>query len=328
MKRLLVADAIGRTPSSSEFKTLLSASRWYGLTTGTEKADVIAPTELGLKVIRPTSDEEKVSALVAATLTPELMGRVLRDYNNSKLDPGFLKNTLQRTYDVDFDHSEELAEFLVTNAKYSGILRSISGSNHILIDNPLSSPTVGSEDEDDGQNNVVPMDATRAGLEKPAAPLATPVENKLPRKIFIAHGKNRKPMESLTKLLQRFGVPHVVAVNEAHGGRPISKKVADLMEECSAGIFIFTKDERFLREGAKDNIEEVWRPSENVVFELGAASVLWEKKIIILREDGVNFPSDFSDLGYITFHASDLASNTESLLAELIALGLLKVSAA
>ena len=135
-------------------------------------------------------------------------------------------------------------------------------------------------------------------------------------------------MESLTKLLQRFGVPHVVAVNEAHGGRPISKKVADLMQECSAGIFIFTKDERFLREDAKGNSEEVWRPSENVVFELGAASVLWEKKIIILREDGVNFPSDFSDLGYITFHASDLASNTESLLAELIALGLLKVSAA
>ena len=57
MKRLLVADAIGRTPSSSEFKILLSASRWYGLTTGTEKADLISPTDLGLKVIRPTSEK-------------------------------------------------------------------------------------------------------------------------------------------------------------------------------------------------------------------------------------------------------------------------------
>lgn len=195
MKRLLVADAIGRTPSSSEFKTLLSASRWYGLTTGTEKADVIAPTELGLKIIRPTSDVEKISALVAATLTPELMGRVLRDYNNSKLDPAFLRNTLQRTYDVDFDHSAELAELLVFNAKYSGILRSISGSNHVLIDNPLPSSTVGSEDEDDGSNNVVPMEDARQGLDKPNGPTAAPVESRSPRKIFIAHGKNRKPME-------------------------------------------------------------------------------------------------------------------------------------
>lgn len=329
MKRLLVADAVGRTPSSSEFKILLSASRSYGLTAGTEKADVIAPTELGLKIIRPTSEDERTAALVAAALTPELMGRVLRDFNNNKLpDASFLKNTLQRSYDVDSDHSAELSELLVANAKFSGILRSISGSSHILIDNPLPSPTV-REEEGEAQSNVVPMESTRIGPEKVPALPAPAVESKPPpRKIFIAHGKNRKPMESLTKLLQRFGVPHVIAVNEAHGGRPISKKVADLMQECSAGIFIFTKDERFLREDAKGKTEEVWRPSENVVFELGAASVLWEKKIIILREDGVNFPSDFSDLGYITFHASDLASNTESLLAELIALGLLKVSAA
>ena len=81
----------------------------------------------GSQIIRPTSDVEKISALVAATLTPELMGRVLRDYNNSKLDPAFLRNTLQRTYDVNFDHSRSLPELLVFNAKYSGILRSISG---------------------------------------------------------------------------------------------------------------------------------------------------------------------------------------------------------
>ena len=37
MDRLLVAHAIGRTPSSSEYKRLLSSSRAYGLTTGTGK---------------------------------------------------------------------------------------------------------------------------------------------------------------------------------------------------------------------------------------------------------------------------------------------------
>src|SRR5689334_18871406 len=68
MDRLLVADAIGRTPSSSEFKRLLSSSRGYGLTTGTEKADYVVPTELGLKIVKPLHPEEALQAKVQACL--------------------------------------------------------------------------------------------------------------------------------------------------------------------------------------------------------------------------------------------------------------------
>jgi predicted nucleotide-binding protein len=82
------------------------------------------------------------------------------------------------------------------------------------------------------------------------------------------------------------------------------------MDECSAGIFVFTKDERFLRDTGNGSQEEVWRPSENVVYELGAASKLWERRIIILREEGVNFPSDFKDLGYITFDGLGTSEGT------------------
>jgi predicted nucleotide-binding protein len=51
-----------------------------------------------------------------------------------------------------------------------------------------------------------------------------------------------------------------------------------------------------------------------VVYELGAASKLWERRIIILREEGVNFPSDFKDLGYITFDGDDIATKALDLL--------------
>ena len=47
MNRLLLANAMGRTPASSEFKLLLSSSIKYGLTTGNEKSETIALTELG-----------------------------------------------------------------------------------------------------------------------------------------------------------------------------------------------------------------------------------------------------------------------------------------
>jgi predicted nucleotide-binding protein len=173
------------------------------------------------------------------------------------------------------------------------------------------------------------LDVNTPAPPAPAAPASpVPQNSNQPRKIFVAHGKNRKPLDALKKVLDQFKIPYVVAVDEPHKGRPISAKVAQLMGECSAGIFIFTKDEKFLREVDGDGPTEVYRPSENVVYELGAASVMWDRKIIILREDGVNFPSDFSDLGYITFHGDEVGSKALDLLRELVALGLVRVQAA
>lgn len=49
------------------------------------------------------------------------------------------------------------------------------------------------------------------------------------RKVFIAQGKNRAPLDQLNKRLDQFKVPYAVAVDEPHRGRPISAKVAELM---------------------------------------------------------------------------------------------------
>jgi hypothetical protein len=116
--------------------------------------------------------------------------------------------------------------------------------------------------------------------------------------------------------------------NEPHAGRPMSSKVAQLMNGGTAGIFIFTKDELFFRQEPKGETTETWRPSENVIYELGAAGILWEKKIIILREDGVNFPSDFSDLGYITFKEGDISAKAMEIMKQLITFKLLILQAA
>ncbi|MEA2514736.1 MAG: hypothetical protein QOJ59_4225, partial [Thermomicrobiales bacterium] len=149
-----------------------------------------------------------------------------------------------------------------------------------------------------------------------------------PKKLFIAHGKNRKPLDQLKAILDKFGVKYAVAIDEAHAGRPISAKVASLMrDECSSAIFIFTKDEQFFREDANGNREEIWRPSENVVYELGAASILYDRRIVIFKERGVSFPSDFSDLGYITFEADSLNGQTAELFGELVALDIIEIRA-
>ena len=142
------------------------------------------------------------------------------------------------------------------------------------------------------------------------------------RGIFVAHGKNKKPLEQLKKILDQFRIPYKVAVEEPNLGRPISGKIREIMESCNCAILIFTADEEF--KDKDGNI--IWRPSENVVFELGATGFLYDNRIVIMKEDGVNFPTNFRDIGYIGFEKDKLEAKTMEILQELIGFGIVKIS--
>lgn len=144
----------------------------------------------------------------------------------------------------------------------------------------------------------------------------------LGRGIFIGHGKNKGPLEQLKRILDQFKVPYKVAVEEPNLGRPIGTKVHETMESCNCAILIFTADEEFKDKDGKT----VWRPSENVVYELGASGYLYGDRIVIMKEEGVNFPSNFHDLGYISFGKDQLEAKAMEILKELIGFGIVKVS--
>jgi hypothetical protein len=140
--------------------------------------------------------------------------------------------------------------------------------------------------------------------------------------IFIAHGKNKKPLEQLKKILEGFRIPYKVAIDEPNLGRPIGSKIRDIMESCNCAILIFTADEEF--KDAKGNT--IWRPSENVVYELGASGYLYDNRIVIMKEEDVSFPTNFRDLGYISFDKDKLDAKAMDVLQELIGFGIVKVS--
>jgi predicted nucleotide-binding protein len=142
--------------------------------------------------------------------------------------------------------------------------------------------------------------------------------------IFLGHGKNRVPLQQLEKFLSEYKIPHKVVVDEANEGRPISQKVADSMNACGAAIIIFTADEEF-----RDlNGQIIFRPSENAIFELGAASALYGSRVVIFKETGVTFPTNFRDIGYIEFDKDRLDAKVSELFRELIAFKLITVSVA
>jgi predicted nucleotide-binding protein len=207
------------------------------------------------------------------------------------------------------ERAPQAFDILKENGAFVGVVHETKTGPFVAVDDPTpkanaQEPAVTSENPSNNDGEI-PQTSV---LRRHAPPASGAPKPGGPKQLFVAHGKNHKPLEDLKKILNEFKIPYKVAIDEPNKGRPISGKVAELMNECSAGIFIFTKDEKFFREAKDGEHQEVWRPNENVVYELGAANILWERKIIIVREEGVNFPSDFSDLGYITFKDGQVAS--------------------
>jgi predicted nucleotide-binding protein len=150
----------------------------------------------------------------------------------------------------------------------------------------------------------------------------TGVSSKLGQGIFIAHGKNKKPLEQLKRILDQFKVPYKVATEEPNLGRPIGTKVKEVMEACNCAILLFTADEELFD---KDE-NSIWRPNENVIHELGAASYLYGNRIVILKEQKVNMASNFKDIGYISFETDALDAKSLDVLKELIGFGIVKIT--
>lgn len=318
MKRLLLADAIKRKPTSIQFRDLLSASYKYGLTLGTEKAEQIVLTNLGRKITKPISPQEEKQAKQVAVLNPEVFKNIYSHYKNAKFPSGrFFENTLNVQFDIPQEYVKEIDNLLQENGKYVGIIRDISGSPNIIFDDFETKEEVPSEGSDLLETVNENM-AEEINLGQERAIPTLPQKGEL-RPIFLAHSKNKKPLEQLKSILDQFNIPYKVAVDEPNVGRPISKKVEDLMNSCSSAIFIFS-EEGELHGGSKEVI-----PNLNGIFELGAAGVLYGEKIIIFKEENIELPSDLSGLAYISFEKNKLEAKTMDLLKELVAMGFVKI---
>jgi predicted nucleotide-binding protein len=333
MNRLLLADAMKMSPSGSPFKKLIASSFKYGLTKGGEKAPEIAPTEIGLQA--SGSDQvARQTALRKAARTPPLFERFYTQYDQAKLPSDDMRPKILVTqYEVPEEWAQEGSELVIENGRFAGLIRDITGGPRVMLD-AAPTPTV-EEETGDGQPVVegAEIDASdtttsngevvdEPALEAPKEPPSTEGHVPKVKPIFVGHGKKKGPLEKIERFLIQFGIPHKVAQDEPNLGRPIPTKVREVMKECGSSILIFTKDEKFL--DGKGN--DVWRPSENVVYELGAASFEYENRIVILMEEGLNFPANFESIGHISFEEDAIEAKTAALLQELIGFGLVKVT--
>ena len=304
-------------PGSSAFRARLTASSKYGLTVGSFYAESVRLTSLGEKVTMPTSNVERSLAKRQAFLSVQLFKQILDHFANAKLpDEKFLPNSLMRPpFNVPRDWALDCATVFRHDAEYLGYLR----DDYLVVERIPDRDDPGPPEELPARTDEEEHDESEPESDRSYQP--TPSREERTVRFFIAHGKNHRPLAQLKALLDEWNVAYKVVQDEPHAGRPISKKVADTMKECTAGIFIFTTEDGNTDEAGKP----LPQPNLNVVFELGAASLLYGRKIVIFKQSGVTFPSDFSDLGWISFDGDDLHSATGSLLKELIGLGAIRI---
>jgi predicted nucleotide-binding protein len=321
-----VAIAIEKSPGSSDFRMLLSSSIKYGLSTGSYNQSKISLTGLARDIVAPTSDEAKNKALFQSAFMPPLFKSIFGSYKGKKVpDMQFFQNALVRDFGVSKDQAPRCATVFYENADYLGLIRQATTGKWLASEptgiaaqeGPAEVGSIGENDRHDQTAEQPPSLQPRAEVK---APSALPAKNA----IFLGHGKNRLPLQQLEKFFSEYKIPYKVVVDEANKGRPISEKVADSMNECGAAIIIFTADEEF--KDLKGQI--IFRPSENAIFELGAASALYGSRVVIFKETGVSFPTNFRDIGYIEFDKDRLDAKVSELFRELIAFKLITVSVA
>jgi len=324
-----VASALDVQPSSGGFRTECGAAIGYGLTEGGPNAPEISLTAVGKRILTPTELDDDRIALREAALKPTVASQFYGKYDGAPLPPKNIAQNVLATFSVPVDRTSDVFDLLIENARFVGLLKQIKDKEYIDIGGPLltsPAPVATSEPSDE---NTDPSGLYVGDAEPQTTPPvnhrggATSSEPKTHKNaIFVGHGGNRLPVDQLVKILNEYGIPHKVAVDEPNRARPIPQKVAEIMRECGAAILVFTADkEYFDREG-----DPIWRPSENVSHELGAASVLYGERIVVFKEKGIELPSNFSSVGYIEFEKNKLSDKGIDLFRELVSMKILSIS--
>jgi predicted nucleotide-binding protein len=322
-----VAKSVGQSPTASTFIARLAASFRYGLTEGSPTTKVISLTALGSSIVAPIAGADVNAQLRKALMFSPIFQKVLSWMDRKPIPrEDVLRNTLMKSpelggFGIPREDADEFVRVFMQNVADYGLSDDVQGTKYLRLDKLSSSVIASQELLNTGDPSLQDTEQTTV-LGKPASQPSTAPVIQIPKQIFVAHGKNRKPLDQLEKILTRFKVPYRVAQEEPNSGRPVSMKVAELMKQCTSGVFIFTADE----ETTDLQGEKILRPSDNVVYELGAASVLYGNKIVIFKEEGVKFASDFSDIGYISFDRDRLDAKAADLMLELITLGFVQLT--
>jgi predicted nucleotide-binding protein len=316
-----IANALGKSPGSSEFRILLSSSIKYGFTTGSYNQRRISLEEPGRDIVEPKSHEAKSRALVQAALRCELFRKIYEAYKGKRIpETQFFRNTLVRDFSVAQAHADRCAQIFFANAEYLGLVKQAKTGKWLSAEaDTTAAPVVGA-----------PTDAASA-LEEPAAavgevgaeasaemaaqaPPPGAAQDRRARRVFLTHGKNKAFIEPIKKLLTFGEFEAVVAAERESVSQPVPDKVMNDMRSCGAAIIHVEDELRLVDKDASEHV--VLNP--NVLIEIGAAMGLYGRRFILLVKEGIKLPSNLQGLYEVRYEGNALSGDVTIKLLEAI----------
>jgi hypothetical protein len=139
-------------------------------------------------------------------------------------------------------------------------------------------------------------------LGRDAAPgVAAAAAAQEPLRIFIAHGRNMTLVEQVQTMLGLGGFGSEVAEDEETTAIPVPEKVFSAMRRCQAGIIIVSADETSKSPAGTYSI------NENVLIEIGAAFVLYDRRVVLVWDKRLPVPSNVQGLYRCEFEGDEFS---------------------
>ncbi|MER8503305.1 MULTISPECIES: nucleotide-binding protein [unclassified Mesorhizobium] len=133
-----------------------------------------------------------------------------------------------------------------------------------------------------------------------AMPVKEPPEVPQPksRKVFVVHGRDKSSLNEVEVFLRRLKLEPIILHRSANAGRSLLTKFQEVAEGASFAVVLMMPEDVGGLAGATPGK----RARQNVVFELGFfIGKLESKNVCALMGEGVERPSDFDGIGYVSF---------------------------
>ena len=122
-----------------------------------------------------------------------------------------------------------------------------------------------------------------------------------PLRVFISHGSNQDIVEQIGVMLGLADIEPEIAVEEETAAIPVPEKVLTAMRRCDAGIIAVTVDESRKDEDGNFTL------NENVLIEIGAAFVLYDRRVVLVWDKRLEIPSNLQGLYRCEFEGDELS---------------------
>ncbi len=316
--RELLAGALGTTPKSSAFTMRLNASAAYGLTEGGYNDPDISLTVLGEAAVAPDMAAEREAAVAAAAANPDVFGRFYELLDGRYLpESDYLYRILQRDLGVRAELVQECLGILRDNGVFAGIISEDGSGYRVMLPRSdvstevvsapgrvATEPPTPYETRPRFDRSTVYEEPMRAGAGTGAGAGS---------KIFVGHIGDSDAAGFVVSMLSEFDIPSVGS-RIPDGGLLVPPDVSRLMREASAAVLVFRGGD-----AARSS-------RDKMIGLLGAASVLFDDRVVLLYEDDADSSVGSDGLSCISFDRERPKECGFDLLLALHKAGLIKVS--